>query len=269
MAPKSPFIVAARELVHPRDEPGYGSPGRPAWLDVDWAAVTHRMAVEAAGGEVEYVDLGPRDAAAIIWIHGLGASWQTWLENLPYFAGSHRCIAMDLPGFGRSGAMRGEVSIERYGKVVDELVGRLGVRRAAVVGNSMGGFIATEVALRFPTVVDRLVLVSAAVLWQEYRRAKPLVALAQATDAVGGRRRVESTPRVERRPKLRAATLAFGGFHLPHLLSRELQLELVRTVRRTDGFLPALRALASYPLRDELADVQAPTLIVWGTHDTL
>jgi pimeloyl-ACP methyl ester carboxylesterase len=267
MAPKSPFLVAAREFLRPADDPEYGTRGRSAWLDVDWPAVTHRMTVQ--GGEVEYVDIGPRDGAPIVWIHGLGASWQAWLENLPFFARTHRCIAMDLPGFGRSEPMQGAVSIERYGRVVDELVRGLGIERAAVVGNSMGGFIATEVALRFPTKVDRLVLVSAAVLWQEYRRARPLVAVAQATDAVVGRAMLESGPAVERRPRLRAAALAFSGFHLPHLLPRELQREIVRTARRTNGFLPALQALAAYPLRDELANVRSPTLIVWGAHDTL
>ena len=60
---------------------------------------------------------------------------------------------------------------------------RLGIDPAAVVGNSMGGFIGAEVAIPFPTAVERLVLVSAAVFWQEYRRAQPLVALARTTDA--------------------------------------------------------------------------------------
>ena len=80
---------------------------------------------------------------------------------------------------------------------------------------------------------------------------------------------MDSSPLVARRPKLRAAALAFGGFHLPHLLPPELQVELLLTARRTPGFLPALQALASYPLRDQLGRIGSPTLVVWGTHDTL
>jgi pimeloyl-ACP methyl ester carboxylesterase len=145
----------------------------------------------------------------------------------------------------------------------------LGVGRAAVVGNSMGGFIAIELARAFPELVERLVLVSAAVFWQEYRRARPLVALASATEGTFGRALVDSGEVLSKRPKLRAAALAFGGFHLPHLLPRELQKELLLTAKRTEGFLPALKALANYPLRDELPDIRQPTLVVWGTHDTL
>jgi pimeloyl-ACP methyl ester carboxylesterase len=267
VAPKSPFVTVARTLTRPQADPAYGTPGRSAWLDVDWPAVTHTAVVR--GSEVTYVDLGDGPGEPIVWIHGLGACWQTWLENLPHFAGSHRCIAMDLPGFGASPLPDDDISIERYAQVVDELLRGLGVRRAIVVGNSMGGFIAAELAIRFPTVVSRLVLVSAAVLWQEYRRARPLVALAQVSDAVVARALLEAEPAMVRRPKLRGVLLAFGGFHLPHLLSRELQVELVLTARRTSGFLPALQALASFPLREELPDVACPTLIVWGTHDTL
>ncbi len=227
MAPKSPFTVVARTLTHPRADPQYGTAGRAAWLDVDWPAHTHRMTV--GGSSVTYVDIGEGDADPVVFIHGLGACWQTWLENLPHFARERRCIAMDLPGFGASDPMDGEVSIERYGQVVNELVDRLGVERAAVVGNSMGGFIACEVALKYPVAASNLVLVSAAVLWQEYHRAKPLVALAQVSDALVGQAIVDVSPYLVRRPKLRAAALAFGGFHLPHLLPRELQVELLLT----------------------------------------
>jgi pimeloyl-ACP methyl ester carboxylesterase len=266
VAPKSPILTAARTLVRPQLDPDYGMPGRSAWLDIDWPAVTSRTV--AAGAEVSYVDLGSGPGEPIVFVHGLGASWQSWLETLPHFASTHRCVAMDLPGFGASPELEGEVTIRRYGEVVDALLQGLGIERAAVVGNSMGGFIAAELALRFPTAVSRLVLVSPAVLWQEYRRAKPILALAQASDAMLARALSDSSL-VAGRPRLRAAVLAFGGFHLPHLLPRELQRELVLTSRRTPGFLPALQALASYPLRDELADVRVPTLLVWGTDDTL
>jgi pimeloyl-ACP methyl ester carboxylesterase len=267
MAPKSPFVTAARTLARPQADPAYGTPGRSAWLDVDWPAVTHTASV--AGSEVTYVDMGSGDGDPIVWIHGLGGCWQNWLENLPHFARGHRNIALDLPGFGASSMPAEKITIERYAQIVDQLLAGLGIRRAVVAGNSMGGFIAAELAIRFPTFVSRLVLVSPAVLWQEYRRAKPLVALAQASDAVLARALTDAEPTLLRRPKLRAAALAFGGFHMPHLIAPELQRELLITSRHTPGYLPALQALASFPIRDELTSVACPTLIVWGTNDTL
>ena len=270
MAAPNALLQVARTLLHPGEESAadYGTKGRAEWLDVDWAQYTHQMEID--GATVTYVDMGPRDGDPIVWIHGLGACWQTWLENLPFFARTHRCIALDLPGFGQSPLPDGwDVSIERYAGVVDELCDRLGIERTIVVGNSMGGFIGIAMAIHFSTRVDRLVLVSAAIFWQEYRRAQPLVALARTTDASLGRALVHGQPRMLKRPRLRAAALAFGGIRYPQLLSPELQAELLLTARRTRGFLPALEALADYPLREELSKMKAPTLIVWGTHDTL
>jgi pimeloyl-ACP methyl ester carboxylesterase len=235
------------------------------WLDIDWPAHTHRTTID--GSEMTYVDIG--SGPAIVFVHGLGGSWQNWLENLPHFAASHRCIAPDLGGFGQSEPVHGEVSIERYGRNLHELLVHLGIESAVVVGNSMGGFISIELALRHPEMVERLVLVSAAVLWQEYRRAKPLVVLANATEGTLGRAIIGLQPRLATRPRLRETALRFGGFVKPRKLPRELQRELILTARRTEGFLPALKALADYPLREELAEVEVPTLIVWGDADPL
>lgn len=238
---------------------------RSAWLEVDWPAVTHRARVD--GSEMNYIDLGDPEAPALVFIHGLGGSWQNWLENLPHFSTGYRCIAMDLGGFGESEVVDGEVSIQRYARSVAELLGQLGIERAAVLGNSMGGFVALELAIRFPALVQRLVLVSAAVLWQEYRHAKPLVTFANATEAIAARALAEVPSWLLRRRGLRSYALRWGGIRAQP--SSELQHELLRTARRTPGFLPAFRALASYPLRDELEGVRCPTLIVWGTADPL
>ena len=253
-------------LVHPGSDSDYGCLGRrPRWLDVNWADHVHE--IELGGAKATYADLG--SGPAIVWIHGLGASWQCWLENLLPFAEDHRLIAMDLPGFGRSEMPAWDISIEGYAKWVCELLEHLEIDTATVVGNSMGGFIGAELAIREPERVERLALVSAAVFWQEYRRAKPLLSLAQATEASFAKAVASAQGHLTIRPRLRNAALMSAGIRYPHLLSPELANELILTARRTDGFVPALGALADYPLREELPQIKAPTLVVWGEHDTL
>jgi pimeloyl-ACP methyl ester carboxylesterase len=133
----------------------------------------------------------------------------------------------------------------------------------------MGGFIAADMAIRRPDRVQRLALVSAAVFWQEYRRAQPLVELARRSDAIVARALTRVTDDVATRPRLRAWALATAGFRYPHLIERQLAHELVRSARRTDGYLPALEALADFPLEEELPKISCPALIVWGAQDTL
>jgi len=250
--------------VKPRDG-DYGRQGRAPWLDVDWQAAQHRLEID--GREVNYCELG--EGPTILFVHGLGASWQSWLEQMPDFAASHRVVAMDLPGFGYSESPSEDISIEYYARWTAKLMDILGIESAAVVGNSMGGFVSAELAIKFRERVQRLVFVSAAIFWQNRRRAQPLVQLARMSDAVVARALVRATDDIATRRRLRYAALASAGFRYPQYVSDELAHEMVRSARRTDGFLPALEALAGYDLEEELPKIGCPTLIVWGANDQL
>ncbi|HWI72665.1 MAG TPA: alpha/beta hydrolase [Baekduia sp.] len=250
----------------------YGPVGRSAWLDVDWRA--HQRWVEVAGTPVNVIDLGP-DAdsgpaiGTIVWIHGLSGSWQNWLENLPAFAAAGwRCVAMDLPGFGASPMPADRISIGGYAAVVDELLRVLGVSRAVVVGNSMGGFIAAEIAIRFGTWVDRLVLVSAAGLTIENQRS--LFHAARATGritALGAGWLASKSDAVARRSRTRKALFSIVAAHADRLPA-PLVAEQLRGSGKP-GFVGAVDALTSYPIRDRLGSIRAPTLVVWGAKDPL
>jgi pimeloyl-ACP methyl ester carboxylesterase len=252
-------------LLHPGADSDYGRRGRSEWLDFPWTRHQHRIRID--GREAQYVDAG--EGPALVFVHGLGAAWQSWLENIPEFAHDHRVVAMDLPGFGCSERPDGDISIEYYANWVFRLLDELGIDAGAVVGNSMGGFIAAEMAIRGPERVQRLALVSAAVFWQEYRRAQPLVELARRSDAIMARALTRVTDDVATRPRLRSWALATAGFRYPHLIEKQLAHELVRSARRTDGYLPALEAMADFPLEEELPKISCPALIVWGAQDTL
>src|SRR5215210_1994840 len=252
-------------LLHPGPGSDYGRRGGAEWLDFPWDRHQRRMRID--GREVNYVDAG--EGPALVLIHGLGASWQSWLENIPDFAHDHRVVAMDLPGFGCSEMPEQDISIEYYAQWTFRFLDALGIESAAVVGNSMGGFVAAEMAIRNADRVQRLAVVSAAVFWQTYRRAQPLVQLARMSDAIVARALTRVTDDVATRPRLRAWARATAGFRYPHLISKELAHEMVRSARRTDGFLPGLEALADFPLEEELPKISCPALIVWGAHDTL
>jgi pimeloyl-ACP methyl ester carboxylesterase len=239
---------------------------RSAWMDIDWRE--HLRWVHVHGRPVNLVDLG--EGPPLVFVHGLSGNWQNWLEQLPEFARSHRCIAVDLPGFGESAMPREKITISGYGRWLDELFEVLGVEAAAVVGNSMGGFIAAETAIKFPHRVERLVLVAAAGLSIERRRSDTLLRALEATENVAQMATARFLARSDwlvRRPRGRRAMLWFVVAH-PDRLSPALVAEQVRGSNKP-GFVPALDALTSYPIRDRIADIGCPTLIVWGPKDML
>lgn len=248
-------------------EPGdYGPTGRSPWLDVDWRS--HQRWLEIGGRRVNVIELG--SGPPLVFVHGLSGSWQNWLEQLPVFARDHRVVAFDLPGFGASEMPDWQISISGYGRWLDALYDALGIDAAAVVGNSMGGFISAELAIAYPARVERMVLVSAAGLTVEHQRHDRTLAVLRTLDrrlAAYAAWLCTRSETLARRP--RARRMIFGLVaHRPDLLPGPLVAEQIRGSGKA-GFVPALDALTSYPIRDRLPEIACPTLIVWGTGDWL
>jgi pimeloyl-ACP methyl ester carboxylesterase len=243
----------------------YGATAEPNWRGVDWPAHVHQTRID--GRVVNYVDIGRGSEPPAVFIHGLGGCWQNWLENLPRVAEERRCIALDLPGFGESEMPAQDISISGYANTVSELVRSLGIEEPmAVIGNSMGGFIAAELGINHGNFSERIVLVSAAGISSTHLRQRPLLTAARISAAVTNIviARRES---LVRRPGLRHAILAYVVRH-PSRLAPDLAYQMMSGTGGP-GFLAALEALAGYDFRDRLPEVSAPTLLVWGREDNL
>jgi pimeloyl-ACP methyl ester carboxylesterase len=250
----------------PAGADAYGPEGRSEWLDVDWAA--HLKWASLPGAAVNYVDIG--EGPVLVFIHGLSGCWQNWLENIPFFARSHRVIAVDLPGFGASPLPTEKITIRGYAGIVDALLDSLGIERAVVVGNSMGGFIGAELAIEFATRVEKLVLVSAAGLTTMERHSDRVFAGLKRADrvlAMGAAWAATRSDNLSRRPGLRKALMLAVAAH-PDRLPAPLIAEQVRGSGKP-GFMDALEALGTYPLEDRLERIEIPTLVVWGAKDWL
>jgi pimeloyl-ACP methyl ester carboxylesterase len=178
---------------------------------------------------------------------------------------------MDLPGFGHSPMPRESITIENYGRTLDALMDRLDVDAASVVGNSMGGFAATELAIKFPQRVERLTLVSAAGLATKYLGLSTeffhrgtVLAFARAVNAYAGVPEARAETLV-RRPRLRRRVLDVV-VRYPERLSGPMCFELMRGSGKP-GAPDATDAIMNYDYRDRVSDIACPTLIVWGRND--
>lgn len=271
------FSPPLGELPDPTPAEGpdpYGNPD-PEWLEIDWRrqlgtvelpAPRGARMLEGRGGptRVNYVEMGSGDFA-VVFLHGLSGSWQNWLENIPRFARTHRVIAPDLPGFGHSPLPPWEISIEGYGRMVHDLCEALGVGDCAVVGNSMGGFIAAEAAAREPERFEKLVLVSAAGISHARVRSQPAETAARMGAAVAPIA-LRYQERGFLRPRIRHAMFQ-GLFDRPDLLRPELLWELLANGAGRPGLVPVVKRLFGYEILEELEQVDVPTLIVWGRND--
>jgi pimeloyl-ACP methyl ester carboxylesterase len=248
-----------------RADEGYGQGDSPNWRTVDWRAQLNQ--VEIDGTRVNYVDIGSGEGEPVVLVHGLAGQWQNWLENIPRIAQERRVIALDLPGFGSSEMPRDRITIPGYGRCVRALCEQLEIERAHLVGNSMGGFITAEVAIQFPELVERLVLVSAAGISSASVSRAPILTTyrmaATLASYTAARHRQIAARRVTRH-----FALLFVAHH-PGRLAPDLVWEGFMKGAGKPGFNDALRACLDYDFRDRLTEISVPTLIVWGKSDTV
>ena len=242
----------------------YGVSATPDWRTIDWAAHTRQATI--LGSTVNYVDLGAGDDV-VVFVHGLGGSWQNWLENIPALSQTRRVIALDLPGFGRSAMPLESISITRYAETVDALCAHLGLGPVAVVGNSMGGFTAGEMAIRHPERVERAALVDAAGITSSLiarNRVSERFARAFISRGQGDPR---SATKMLTRPGYTAAAMGIVARY-PTRLAKDLIAEQLLSAG-SPGFSPAFDAIIAYDFTHRLGEIACPVLIVQGTEDIL
>jgi pimeloyl-ACP methyl ester carboxylesterase len=237
------------------------------WRSIDWR--THQRWENVGGRPVNTIQLG--SGPPLVFVHGLSGCWPNFLEQMAVFAADHRVVALDLPGFGHSPGEAGEVSMHGYAQLLEELLAQLGLERATIVGNSMGGLIAAELAASSPSRVERLVLVSPAGL-STYRNrltmgAMPAVRRLQQALALGAAWTASHADSLATRPRARELILKGVVAH-PSRLPGPLAAEQLRGAG-TDGFLSALEAVLEFDLSERLPLIACPTLVVWGTKDRL
>lgn len=137
------------------------APDKPrASLEAKYLAAPGDM-LDVAGVGLHVRDSGPKDAPAIIMLHGFGSSLHTWEGWARALEQDYRVIRLDLPGSGLSGPdPTGDYTDARTTEILLALMNRLGLARASLAGNSIGGRIAWRFAATHPERVIKLVLVA-------------------------------------------------------------------------------------------------------------
>ena len=114
----------------------------------------------------------------VVAVHGLGATKDSFLPTVVALSDRFRVIALDLPGFGDSDKPIGaRYDAGYFAAAVIDLLAALGLDRARLIGNSLGGRVALEVGLRHPDRVDRLALLAPSLAWRRDRPWARLVKL--------------------------------------------------------------------------------------------
>ena len=250
-----------------------------------WRGVRSEL-VDVAGTQVHVLRAdGPADGPTQLLIHGLGGSATNWLEVMAGLAEVGPVIAPDLPGFGRTEPPNPRGSRLRSNLGFLRVLARhLGVDRATVHGNSMGGLLAVQLAASTPELVERLVLVDPALparpqdsmqLTKETLRTfAPFVVPTVGRRVIG---KMYATHTAEQLFDDNQAYVHADPSRVSEALKavgRENTAYGQRTPWRLDGFVSAAESMVAAligrrGLMRAVDAIQAPTLVVWGDRDQL
>ena len=209
---------------------------------------------------------------ALLLIHGIGDSSETWLPVMDRLARHHTVIAPDLLGHGDSAKPRADYSVAAYANGMRDLLDVLGVDRATVVGHSLGGGVAAQFAYQFPERCERLVLVATGGIGPEVNPAFRLGSLPFAELALLPLR----LPPVRLLGRLAARTLQLAGTDIGRDADELIRLiETLPDAEASGAFSRTLRSVVDWrgqvvTLRDRAyLSGHVPVLIVWGAHDAV
>ncbi|QII08166.1 alpha/beta hydrolase [Rhodococcoides fascians A25f] len=245
------------------------------WQEIKWDSHTRDISVD--GSRVHLVDLNPTADEAVIFLHGISASWRWFIEILPEVARSRRAIGIDLPGFGGSQFSLGHSSFAALADSVVATCGVLGVERATVVGHSMGSIVATRLAADHPGLIERLVVTGGPILSLTGLTRRPISTIRDQPRAVATLLAELVTiglpmpnwlaHRAARSPLLLKAAL--GPFvNRTDRLDPEL-MDQVMSALGAPGSFPALLSTASADPSAGLDRITCPTRIIRGPGDPL
>jgi pimeloyl-ACP methyl ester carboxylesterase len=256
----SPTLAAAPAVAEPSPAESKGRP----------APQIERVEVSLHGHRVKFNIIG--QGPPVVLIHGVAGRAGQWDQVARLLAESHMVVAPDLLGHGESAKPRGDYSLGAHASGIRDLLLRLGVERASVVGHSLGGGIAMQMAYQFPERCERLVLVSSGGLGQDVHpllRAATLPGSEFVLPVVAHPRVIEAAsllPRALGRVGLRTSPdLAEMARAYQSLANAEARSAFIHTLR---GVIDPTGQRINASDRLYLAS-HMPTLIVWGRRDRI
>ena len=215
--------------------------------------------VDVGDADLAVLEGGPADAPVVVLVHGYTADRVVWVRFARHLLRDHRVVIPELAGHGATGFTAGtDFSAPAQAARVAALLDGLGIERAHVAGNSMGGFVAATLALARPDLVRSLLL----------------------SDAVGVQSPEPSDAELELRegrnpfllddvslfPEFYAMTMAKAPF-VPAFIRAAIAADYVARRDELEEIFDGFFGIAT--LDDRLGDITAPTLVMWGEQDRL
>ena len=214
------------------------------------------------GVKIAYQESGQGEET-ILFIHGLASYLPAWKKNISTLEKKYKCLAIDLPGFGKSSKGNYEINMEFYAQTIASFCAQKGIDKVILAGHSMGGQIAIVSALKYPKLVDKLILFAPAGFETFNKGEKQWFKDVMTTDGV----RLTTAEQI-------VSNYAYNFYHFPK--DAQFMVDDRLAIRSSSDFndycyhiTQAVKAMVDGPVFDLLPFVQQPTLCIFGSKDNL
>lgn len=191
----------------------------------------------------------------LVLLHGLGSSCQDWEYQIPEFSRHRRVVAPSLRGFGETEKPEGPQSVKTWSEDVVELIRHLDLGAVDLLGFSMGGAIAFQLAVDHPDLLNKLVIVNSQPSFELDHWTKHMMVLTRI-----GMARTLGMPRLAR-------FVAKRMFPKPEQADLKARMIARHSTNDRDSYINAVNALAGWSVTHALDNIAARTLIVAADND--
>jgi len=212
--------------------------------------------VTVFGAKIRYLEAGDASKPKVILLHGLGAQAESWALTVPALAQNYHVIAPDQVGFGKSDKPLLKYRVGTFVDFLDKFMSELKIEKAHLVGNSMGGWVATLFAVKYPNKVGKIVLADSAGIVPVKVDINQIYQLNNSTrDEIRANLKL-----IFANPMLQNNEALVDQFFTQRVIANDGYTinSIIESIKRKEDFL-----------NNELGKVKKPTLIIWGKQDGL
>jgi pimeloyl-ACP methyl ester carboxylesterase len=211
---------------------------------------------------ISYFDEGKGDNV-LLFIHGLGSYAPAWIKNIPVLKNHFRCIAIDLPGYGKSAAGVYPGTMSFYSEVINNFLIELGLKKITIVGHSMGGFLAVAYAITYPDAVEKLILIAPACIENFTEKESIWI-------------KDNFTVQYYSNPAAKVIRQSYNGNFYKMPADAEFMIEDRLSMTKSDNYLfycqnviNSLYGVLNSSSSLEFDKIKIPSLFLWGNNDRL
>ncbi len=212
--------------------------------------------------EISYLREG-KGENTLLFLHGLSSNANAWSKNIETLKSSYTCVAIDLPGYGKSSMPKVDYTPSYFAMVTHKIIEQMKLKNVVLIGHSMGGQASIKLATTYPKDIKKLILVAPAGLETFAEEQANFMKISYTATMV------KNTPDAQIENNY-----AMNFFKLPE--DAQKMIEERKQIKKASNFdahceaiIKSIAGMLNEPVFDQLKDIEHQTLVIFGKEDKL